>query len=252
MALRSKTTIGCLAALILSVPVTAQSEFRYEARHEHWRRSGTGTLVIDSDSIRFEEASPKKKRKIPHDYQWRFADIQQIVMEPHRLSVLTYDDVRWKLGADRQHTFLLSGDDSFANAYGSLKDRLDQRFVAAIPDESVAPLWQIAAKHELGRKGSQGVLTVGTDRIVYKTDNERDSRTWRFSDIENISTEGLFQLTLTTFERSRTHYGNRKVSNFQLKEALPERRFNELWLRLEQGRSHGILTVQTTPKEDHQ
>lgn len=250
MALRSKKTIGGLALLLASsIPIAARTEFLYEARHDHWRKSCIGSLTITSDSISFQERSPKKKRQTPHDFQWRFADIQQVLMEPHRVSVLTYEDVRWKLGADRQQTFELLGDESFSNAYALLKDHLDQRFVAAIPDDGIKPLWRIAVKHELGMKASQGVLAIGADRIVYRTESEVDSRTWRYADIENISMEGPFQLTLTTFEHARTHYGNRKSFNFQLKEVLPEARFNELWRRLEEGRSHGIPTIQPTPKD---
>ncbi len=250
MALRSKKTIGCVAFLLSVIPLAAQSEIRYEVRHDHWRKSCAGTLTITPDAIGFQ-AKPRNKGG-GHRFEWQFANIQQLLVEPHRLSVLTYEDVAWKLGADRQQIFQLVGDASFSGAYAMLKDRLDQRFVSAIADESIQPLWQIDVKHELGLKGSEGVLTVGADRIVYKSGKPKDSRTWRYADIEAISMEGPFQLTLTTFERARTHYGNRKNFQFQLKEILPEARYNELWRRLEQGRSHGIPINQSTEKRNSQ
>ena len=46
------------------------------------------------------------------------------------------------------------------------------------------------------------------------------SRTWRYQDIENISSSGPFQLTITTFERAKTHYGDLKGFNFELKRPL--------------------------------
>ena len=233
----------------MALPLAAES---YQVRRDHWRKSCAGTLSIGKDSIVFDERTPVKKGKMPHHFEWRFAEIQQLLIEPRRVKVLTYEDVGKKFGMDRQYTFALRGDASFETAYGRLKNQLDQRFVSAIPDSSVKPVWQIAVKHELGYKGSQGTLSIGEDRIVYRTENPKDSRTWRYADIENISMEGPFQLTLTTFERERTHYGNRKGFNFQLKEALSEARFNDLWLRLEQGRSHGILTSQQPLKEDNQ
>ncbi len=251
MALRSKKAIGCLAFLLAVIPVAAApGETRYEVRHDHWRKSCAGTLTVTPDAIRFQ-ATPQKKGA-GHSFEWRFSNMQQLLVEPHRLSVVTYEDVAWRLGADRKQTFQLVGDVSFSNVYAMLKNRLDQRFVSAIADESIQPLWQIDVKHELGLKGSEGVLAVGTDRIVYKSGKPEDSRTWRYADIENISMEGPFQLTLTTFERARTHYGNRKNFQFQLKEILLEARYNELWRRLEQGRSHGIPTTQSTAKENNQ
>lgn len=230
----------------MTLPVAAQS---YQVRHEHWRKSCSGMLTIGPDSIMFEERMPVKKGKEPHRFTWRFPDIQQLLLQPKRITVLTYEDVSSKFGVDRQYTFELGGDANFEGAYSDLKNRLDQRFVAAIQDGSVNPIWQIAVKHELGYKGSQGILAIGEDRIVYRTDDPKDSRTWRYADIENISMEGPFQLTVTTYERKRTHYGNRKGFNFQLKEALSEARFNDLWLRLEQGRSRGILSAQQPAKE---
>lgn len=113
-----------------------------------------------------------------------------------------------------------------------LKDRLDQRFIAELADAGVRPMWEIPVKH-LGRiSESQGLLIVGETRIVYQTARKDDARTWRYEDISNISTSGPFNLTLTTFERAKSHYGNRKDFNFQLKEPLDQRKYDELWRRL--------------------
>jgi hypothetical protein len=40
-------------------------------------------------------------------------------------------------------------------------------------------------------------------------------------------------LTITTFERARLHYGDRKGFNFELKEPLTEERYNHVWLDIE-------------------
>ena len=45
------------------------------------------------------------------------------------------------------------------------------------------------------------MLEIGEDRIVYKTDSRDDSRTWRLTDIENISSTGPFDFTVTTREK---------------------------------------------------
>ena len=72
----------------------------------------------------------------------------------------------------------------------------------------------------------------GRDRIVFASGRPDDSRTWRISDLENISSSGPFELTIVTFERARLDYGGRKQFNFRLKEALSEDKYNELWLEI--------------------
>jgi len=217
-----------LAILALLWLAPAQAELRYEVRHEHWRKHGTGTLVINEQGISFEEV-----RK-PHSARWSYQDIQQLYLAPNKLVVLTYKDRKWLLGADKAYEFTLPPGQTFQEVYVLLKDRLDQRLVAALPDEPSAPLWEIPVKLQGRITGSEGTLEIGADRITYKTTRREQSRTWRFQDIDNVSTSGPFQLTVTTFERAKFHYGNRKAFNFQLKQPLDENRFNDLWRRLNQ------------------
>ena len=96
-------------------------------------------------------------------------------------------------------------------------------------------------KHLQRFGGDEGVLQVGPDEIVYKSADKAESRTWRYEDIENISSSGPFQLTITTFERAKTHYGSLKGFNFELKQRLEEARYNDLWLRLNQSKGLKIL-----------
>jgi hypothetical protein len=179
-------------------------------------------------------------------WRWAYRDIEQLKISPKTLTVLTYQDNAWKFGADRQYDFDLLSDGGFNGAYELLKSRLDQRLVAEIPDRVAESLWDIPVKHLSRFGGDAGVLQVGSDAIVYKSDKEGESRTWRYRDIENISSSGPFQLTITTFERAKTHYGDRKGFNFQLKQQLDEGRYNDLWLRLNQSQGLKILTSYRT------
>ena len=191
-------------------------------------RVKNGTLSIDARGVSYQETGTKHPR---HD-SWSYQDIQQLELAPARLRVLTYQDNRWKPGAARSYTFdALPGQD-FMASYPLLKDRLDQRFVAELADPAVQPLWSVPVKLRGTITGSEGVLAIGPDRIVYTTARQGASRTWRYGDIDNIANPGPFELTLTTFERALEHYGNRKDFNFQLKEPLDERRYNELWRKL--------------------
>ena len=214
--------------LLVSLAPAFAQPFEYKARHEHLRKGGDGTLIIDEKGVSFQEAGKKHS----HSWHWDYRNIQQLEIAPKTLRVLTYQDNKWKLGADREYRFDLLSDDAFSDAYSFLKGRLDQRFVAALPDAAVKPLWEMPVKHLLRFAGTEGALIIGEDRIVYKSDKEGDSRTWRYSDIENISSSGPFQLTLTTFERALAHYGSLKGFNFQLKEPLKEDCYDEIWRRI--------------------
>ena len=258
MALRieKRTQIaGGLIALLLAPAAFSQQQFRYEVWHggsrmlhvpPHMKKTGhRGILTIANSGVSFEETyTGKKKPKQPESWSWSYQDIQQLEIAPKMLRVLTYKDNKWKLGADREYRFdLLTSDGSFADAYGLLKDKLDQRFVAALADKDIKALWEIPVKLQGRIQGSEGVLEVGADRIVYRTDTKDTSRTWRYEDIENISSSGPFQLTLTTYERAKTHYGNLKGFNFQLKEPLDEKRYNALWRRLNQEKGLELLNT---------
>ena len=146
---------------------------------------------------------------------------------------------------DREYEFGLVSDKTFEDAYLFLKGRLDQRFVAEIPDHVSNVLWEIPVKHLLRFGGDEGTLQVAEDEIVYKSAKSSESRTWRYRDIENVSTSGPFQLTITTFERAKTHYGNLKGFNFELKQPLEEAHYNDLWLRLNQSKGLKILNSYT-------
>ena len=257
---RTQITAG-LIALLLAPAAFSQQQFRYQVWHGHtrpphpvWHNTlpsfkkkfgNPGTLIITAQGVSFEESyAGKKKPKHPHAWTWAYQDIQQLEIAPREIRVLTYKDNKWRLGADREYRFdLLPSDASFADAYQLLKDRLDQRFVAALADKEILALWEIPVKLQGRIQGSEGVLQVGAGRIVYSTDKKDTSRTWRYEDIENISSSGPFQLTLTTYERAITHYGNLKGFNFQLKERLDEKKYNALWRRLNQEKGLELLTA---------
>lgn len=247
-----KRTGAILIGLALLAPAAFAQDLRYDVWHGHSRlysmpphikKAGAlGTLTINNVGVSFEQKYEKgKKPKHPQVWHWDYPDIQQLKISTKTLSVLTYKDNKWKLGADREYDFDLVSDNTFENAYQVLKTRLDQRFVAAIADSPSTMLWEIPAKHLAGFSGDEGVLQVGTNEIVYKSAREAESRTWRYEDIDNLSSAGPFEFTITTFERAKLDYGNRKQFNFALKQRLDEARYNELWLRLNQSKGLNIL-----------
>lgn len=252
-------------AILIGIALMAGSSFAQQLQYEVWRgqsrvahlpphikKAGNmGRLTVSDSAIVFEETGiGGKKPKNPQVWRWTYQDIQQLKISPKSLIVLTYKDNPWKLGADREYEFDLMSEGSFTDAYKLLKNRLDQRLVAEIPETISESLWEIPVKHLLRFGGDEGILQVGSDSIVYKSKKSSESRTWRYEDIENISSSGPFQLTVTTFERAKLHYGNLKGFNFKLKQRLDDARFNDLWLRLNQSKGLKILTSYRAPRAE--
>jgi len=255
MALRSQkaTRAAFVTAMALAPALFGQQELRYNVEHDHSKwwpplqaalaGDGSGTLVITAQGISYQESSKKKSKKPEelHHAQWNYEDIQQLRVAPQTITIVTYKDRKWLLGMDHEWEFRLPEGQSFIAVYELLKNRLDQRFVAAIAEREIQLLWALPVKL-LGRiEGSEGTLEVGVDRVVYRTAARNQSRTWRWEDIENVSSSGPFQLTLTTFERAKSHYGNLKWFNFQLKRKLDERQYNQLWRLVNQNKGLEFL-----------
>ncbi len=238
-----KRTGAFLAGLLLAPALFAQPSFQYEVRHRRlhapFQADSQGRLTIDNTGVSFQRR--QKDAKESRAWHWDYQDIQQLKVAPKTLTVLTYEDNKWKLGADREYNFDVTSEKTFEDAYVLLKNRLDQRFVAAMPEAPASVLWEIPAKHRVRFGGDEGVLQVGASEITYKSDKKGESRAWRYEDIGNIASSGPFDLTITTFEHAKRDYGSRKQFNFELKQRLDEARYNDLWLRLNQSKGLKVL-----------
>lgn len=232
-----RTQALALAGLTLALGA-AQAELRFRVRHDHLWKSGIGSLDITADGVSYQETDNQK-----HRWRWTWQDIQQLRIAPRTLRVLTYEDSPWKLGRDREHRFDLIGPGTFDQAWRLLAGRLDQRLVAALADPGMEPLWETPAKHLRRFGGSHGRLIATEKGLLFQTLSPAASRTWRWQDIENLSSTGPFQLTITTYERALLHYGNLKSFTFQLKQPLKESRYRDLWMRINQ--NHGLKLLTT-------
>ena len=243
---KTSRRIGLFVALLLVISPAGATELNYDVRHHREVRDHFGVLTINEKGVSFQQVPAKARhsKKPPklEGFRLDYQDVQELWVSPDRLVVVTYKDRKVLLGLDKEFEFFLPKDKSFSDAYALLKDKLDRRFVAAVADSVPGMLWEIPVKLLGVIQGSEGVLQAGPDRIVYKTDILRQSRTWRYQDIENISTSGRYQLTLTTYERARTHYGSMKGFNFQLKQPLDDKRFEAIWKHLNQDKGLEFLT----------
>ena len=215
-----KTVVSAVAALLWLAPALFGQTYSYQVRHEHLYKSCSGTLEVDAQGVRYTQTS---KAKHPHRWDWKWQDIQRFTLAPDAIEITSYKDDLWLLGADRGFEFRALTGHPFTEVYAFLKDRLDQRLVVelALPPEH--PLWQIPVKR-LGKiDGSEGVLSISPDALTYESTKASQSMPWRYKDIENIRSSDIFHLTLTSLHGS---------VEFQLKEALGEGRYDDLWRRI--------------------
>jgi hypothetical protein len=198
-------------SLILACAAWAQ---QLEVKHDHLRKYCVGTLTIDAEGLRF--SGPKG-----HAWTWPYAEIQQLTLYPGTIRVLSYKDRSgWKLGKDVSYTF--TGKFPIDALERQWSAKLDQRFVDAAGQNSGMAGNKIPVKQVGLIKGTQGILTFGESSVVF--DAARGARTWRINDIQYISSAGPFQLSITTLE---------KQFDFQLKQAISESTYNQLWLDIE-------------------
>jgi hypothetical protein len=210
-----------LEALIAFCSLTlAAAPLEFAVRHQHAYKGGPGKVVFEDSGILFTESGKKKK----HSRQWKYEDIQQLVVAPEWLRIVTYEDVRWQMGRDREYFFDRVPAGFAAAVYPMLSQVLDRRFVAVLADPAVEPLWEMPVKLRNRLGGSEGTLITGRDHVVYKSSERDQSRTWRIADIEAVSTAEPFELSIMTRERE---------FRFQLKRALSERQYTELWRQVQ-------------------
>ncbi len=238
--------LGMVILLLCAAGLNAQT---VTVRHQHLRKGAEGVLRVAETGVSFTEAGKGKK----HSRTWKFAEMQQVELGAGMLRIVTYEDQKWELGRDREYVFDHLPAGFSQGVYAQWRERLDGRFVADLPDATVAALWERPAKLLGTIRGSQGVVRVGADRIVYETGAAEQSRTWRFADIVNVASAGPFDLSVVTREHHGVWNADTREFRFQLQQALPEAQFNELWRRLNASRQADLINSSMQGKgQDHE
>jgi len=243
MEFRIKARIGALLTLA-AILASAQTA---TVRHKHARGNEPGELQVTAAGISFSEPGKGKK----HSRTWKYEDIQQLELSPSTIRILTYEDQKWVLGRDREYEFIALPPGFADQVYEIWRDRLDQRFIADLPDAQVRVQWEVPAKLLGAMQGSHGVIRLGEDRIVYQSDKPGQSRTWRLEDINNVASAGPFDLSVVTSEHSGAFHSGSREFRFQLKQPMPEARYNDLWRRLNLSKQSEFVRTSMKSEEQH-
>ena len=222
---------GPLIAFVILVSavngISQEQGIKLNVRHEHLMGGCNGTLIMDERGVRYETNHQKDART------WSFEDIKEFQIEgDHRLKLYTYEDrSNWRLGADKIFEFTWSDEViSGQHVYEFLRSHTRLPIAASLVRAEDGPVsFDFPVKHLGIFKGNQGRLQFSEGGIVFRASEDSGSRSWRYEDLESISSGGPYDLTLTTYEQQRFHYSSRRVYNFQLKEPLPRDRYDALW-----------------------
>jgi hypothetical protein len=203
------------------------SQVVLEVRHDHAFGGCNGMLIMDERGVRYETKHQK------HARIWGYEDIKEFQLrQGRRIDLYTYEDrSHWQLGADRVFEFTWSDEAiTLQQVYNSLASHTKRPIAASLTPADIGSInFDLSAKHLGVLKGNQGRLQFFDNGIVFRASNDRGSRTWRYEDLESISSGSPEDLTLTSYEQQRFHYASRRVYNFQLKEPLPRDSYDVLW-----------------------
>lgn len=222
------TTIALSVAIVgyASPTVAAGPPFELPVKRDRFLGGSTGTLVFALDRIEYRTADKDDVRR------WAYDQVKQVqILAPTRITVLTYEDRGLlKLGADRAFHFTVVESAVSPELVRFLLDHVSQPIVTAVmPPFDGERLFTALVKHQRQGRGSEGVLVMYDTQLLYLTEQEEDSRYWRFKDIYSVLRLDRSRLQVTVYEGGS---GHTRTFVFELKADLPDGFYDALWARV--------------------
>ena len=212
--------------LLVSSALQAQ-EVRFPVRHDRLLWDRTGELIFGETGIEYRAKDKGDART------WKYSDIQQLgLLSAKELTILTYQDSKWKLGKDLFYRFIITSGEMTPALWTQLQAKLKRPVVSALIPPDIAPKFTIPVKHLRGFGGTQGMLQISDEYIIYKTAAPKDSRIWRYGDISSVGTTGPYQIRLTSMDRAENESGGERNFVFSLKERLAPEAYDFVWEKI--------------------
>lgn len=216
-----------ICAWLLAAGTLQAQEISFSVRHDHTLDGCRGELIFSPGGVEYRTAHKEDARF------WKYEDIQQLgLLGPRDISILTFEDAKWRMGKDRAFRFEITSGVVTPALAALLREKLARPLVSALPPEGAAPKYAIPARHRRGFGGTSGTLEISDEYIVYRTASPRDSRVWRYRDISSLGTTGPYQLRLTTVERVQGEFGEERNFVFDLKKRLEDEVYDFIWWKI--------------------
>jgi len=197
--------------------------------HRLLKKAVPGSLVLDDAGVEFSSAKSNQR--------WAYVDIHSFDLSARELTITSYENRPWHQPGEQRYEFTLR-EPMPPEIAAQLTERVGKPVRNGIPLPSVAVLSEIPAHRRIWSGGSNGTLRFKDTGIDYVTENGRDSRTWRWADIQTIANPNPYELRVT---------GYRETVEFDLKKPLARVVFEQMWDRL----YAADLNLSTAGGEEH-
>ena len=191
------------------------------AQSEHWQAAARwhrllknaipGILLLDDAGVEFRSAK--------FNGRWAYVDIYSFDLSTQELTLNSYENRPWHRPGERSYHFTWS-EPMPPEIAAQFTDRVGKPVRNEVPLASVAALSEIPAHHRMWSGGSNGTLRLKDNGIDYVTENGRDSRAWRWTDIQTIANPNPYELRVT---------GYREIVEFDLKQPVSRELFERMW-----------------------
>jgi hypothetical protein len=217
--------VGSVGILIGSAARISAQDFNYTARESHLIKHRDGWLRISQSGVEFNSKSGEDNRC------WAYIDIELFeILSPRKIKIHTYSDRDFLPGTDLEFTYEIVNGQLSQQVRDFLRSRISRPLVTEVWKEPGTPEAVIPVKHLHRFGGCQGILRVYKDFLVFESTTEHDSRSWRWTDLQSIGKPGPYRFEVLTYEPETA--GPKRSYNFELKELMPERIYDQIWARV--------------------
>jgi hypothetical protein len=216
--------------VLLTSPARAQQWQTQAKWHRSLKKAVPGTLLLDDNGVEFR--SPKLNRR------WEYVDIHTFDVSVRDLTLLSYENRPWREPGERPFHFTLA-EAMPPTVAAQFTERVGKPVRNGAPVPAAGEVARIPAHHRMWAGGSNGTLFFKDDGIEYVTENGRDSRSWRWADIQTLGNTTPYDFRVTAF---------REIVEFDLKRPLPRAVFERMWDHL----YAAGLNLSAGPTESHQ
>jgi hypothetical protein len=213
MLLMAAFSIVALAARVATEPIPAPNiSWNTPARLRHRIGSTPGTLTFDQRGIHFR---PLKGAPL----NWSFIEVQSFDLTQHEFTVKSYENRNWRLPGEKAFRFTLTQAIP-PSAASFLAEEVGKPSRNEVPDPHLPSFAVIPARHATLSGGSNGLLRFRNEGIDYVTLTGKDSRSWRWADIQTLARPDAYHLTVG---------GYLETFDFDLKQPISQTLFDRLW-----------------------
>jgi hypothetical protein len=189
--------------------------FTWQSRAKLHRglKAATGTLILNDRGIEFRSVDMRAS------HVWPYIEVKTFTITSNRLLIIDYEDNGHHLPGGRRFRFEIN-----TLVPASIAAELAQRVVKPAengnPDPRSPADLTIPARHGTRFGSTNGTLRFLDEGIDYLTSGGRDSRSWRWADIQTLANPTPYQLRVG---------GYLETYEFDLKQPMSRELFERLW-----------------------